>query len=99
MCDDVATGNCVVITLVEVGDVEEVDIVVSETCRFAVDILEVLDDKVSVVGAWDKVDDDVPWVWLLEAAALLASPVTLTTNIAPNPEGRVKFCKQHSCHG
>lgn len=101
-------GDCVLRTIVVVENSAEVATVVSddppwEEANVVVSVVSTWDgvgDEVPVVGIWEEADDDVPGGWLpptLEAAELSASPVMLTTNIAPNPAERVKFWIQQSC--
>lgn len=85
---NVVAGDCVVRTFVVVKNVAEVATVVSEVRTW-----EEVDGVAPVVGIWEEINNTVSAE--LEVVALL---VTLTTNIAPKPAERVKFCKQHSCN-
>lgn len=88
---DVVAGGGVAWELVAVEDVAEVALETSDTTGAIVGTREEDDDEV-----WDEDGDDVSEGRPLETAEEAASPVTLTTDIAPNPAERVKFCEHHS---
>lgn len=56
------------------------------------------DDVISPVGTEDEDEDEVDFAEevLLTISEAVASPVTLTTRIAPKPGVRVKFCDEQS---